>query len=358
MSRKFAPHVILLILLCSLFQNSCTTALKPVSASSAKTSDKAPQGDLSASANSAFSKGDYINAYALYEKLLANNPQSYDAAFYFAESLRMSGNTGRALDLYNKLIAANPKNLSAMEGRGLCFLQHGDIQLALGELNLVLAKDSKRWRTLNAIGVIYSIDGKDEEAIKYYNMALDISGSNPSIINNIALGVAFAGDAPKGAELLKGAIKSLEEGNKKKTLENNLALIYGISGKMDEAEVILRKNLPEYAVYNNLGFYTKLASDKKLSWSYLTKAISSSPVFYEKAANNIKDLEPPSIAPNNKILGAEALKIPETNNKLPELSKTEIQALQTADIQSPKLPPLKAKRGTHKLPLPSIRPQY
>lgn len=349
---------VLLVLLCATLQTGCSSALTPGSVSLAKQSEKVAEEDFASGASSAFAKGDYINAYALYEKLLAQDPENQDALFYFAESLRMSGHTGRALDQYNKLLARNPNNFAAMEGRGLCFLQHGDVQRALAELNLVVEKDATRWRALNAIGVVYSISGKDDEARKYYDMALDISGGNPSILNNIALGVAFAGDATKGVELLRGAIKTLEEGNKKKTLENNLALIYGISGKMDEAEVILRKSLPEHAVYNNLGFYAKLASDKKLSWSYLSKAISSSPVFYEKAENNMKDLVAPVVASGSAYAVAEAQLLPDVQNNLPELSKSEIQALQTADEQSPKLLPIKAWRGTKKLPLPSLRPQY
>ncbi len=291
--------------------------------------------DIKTNASESFKNGDYTKASGLYEKLAEKEPSNNDYLFYYAESLRLSGLASKAHIQYDKLIKQDKDNLAAIEGKGLVYLQDADFINALEQFNIVITKDVSRWRTINAIGVIHSINGRDEEAISYYNMAMELSKDNPSIINNIALSIALGGKHEKGAALLRKAISSLSDSDaRKKRLENNLALIYGISGKMDEAEAILRKNLPEPAVYNNLGFYAKIASDKKLAWSYLSKAISSSPVYYEKAENNIKELE---------IAGSsgDAAKTVLTEDTHPSSSQTE---------------PQKARRGTHKLPLPSFRP--
>ena len=278
----------------------------------------------------AFKSGNYEQSAALYEKFLVQSPLDQKGIFYYAESLRISGQTEKSIEQYNKL---GTENLSALEGKGLAYLQIGELESSLDQFNLVLKKDASRWRTVNAIGVINSIIGKNEEAMQYYKIALELSKNNPSIINNIALGVAFGGNPEQGIAMLKTALDSSTDGEiKKQRLENNLALLYGISGKMNDAEKILRKNLPEAAVYNNLGFYAKLRSDKKLAWNYLSKAISASPVYYEKAGNNMQSLE-------------EELKLPSFGYKnFPAHENTE-QTTKT----------LKVRRGTKKLPLPSIK---
>lgn len=337
-----------LVLLC-LFLGACAEVNnKPNSANA----------DLTKQANAAFAKGDYASASGLYEKILVSEPQNQDAMFRYAEALRISGNTAKSLDEYNQLIEKDKNNLAAIEGRGLCYLQSGDVDSALRELNSVVEKDAARWRTLNAMGVAYSIQGKDEDAMKYYNMALEVSGGNASIANNIALGMAFSGQSAKGIALLKNTISGMAEGDKKKILQNNLALIYGVSGKMDEAEAILRKTLPEHAVYNNLGFYAKLASDKNLASDYLTKAISANPVYYEKAENNLKDLDSAQEKKNAVVISNSAAQPNSDKDKVGQVAVLSgTQPAAEAQTDAPKIPPVKVWRGTHRLPLPTLRPQ-
>jgi len=317
---------------------SCEQMHTKIGTFNEKTSDNASPAasgdDVKTQASIAFKNGDYAKASSLYEKTLKEAPSDQDTLFYYAESLRMSGESRKALVQYESI---DKSNLAALEGKGLAYLQTGEIENALDQFNMIIKQDVSRWRTINAIGVINSINGKNEEAMQYYKMALELSNNNPSILNNIALGVGFSGDKEKGISILKNAISSMTEGGiRKQRLENNLALLYGISGKMDEAEKILRKNLPEAAVYNNLGYYAKLASDKKLAWSYLTKAIAASPVYYEKAANNMQGLEESEILVENTDTNSQTL--------------TQTEEAPTENYN------LKAKRGTNKLPLPSLRP--
>ncbi len=347
-----SPNRLLLLGLLTFFAvAACAPYHKLVGNTEKKVVDSAETNITKIQASEAFAKGEYRTAYGLYEKLAEVNPRSADYGFYYAESLRLSGLNDKADSQYNKLIAQDKNNLAAIEGRGLNYLQNGDLAYALEQFNIVIAKDVSRWRTINAIGVIYSISGKDAEATQYYNMALELSNDNPSIINNIALGMAFGGEHDKGIALLKRVLTALPDKDVRKIkLQNNLAMLYGISGHMDEAEAILRKNLPEAAVYNNLGFYAKIAADKQLAWSYLSKAISSSPVYYEKAENNLKGLDAPEVAGEATITedDSKEIKGKEDNNKT--------TASVADDSDAPQIAPVKARRGTHRLPLPSLRP--
>lgn len=321
---KYNGNIPRIILLMGFLLQSCTSLHEPGQVSSAETAD-AKQADT------AFEGGDYSTATELYKKLLVKEPQNQDFLFHYAESLRISGSFDLAVEQYNQLIKEDENNLNAIEGRGLVYLQQGKITEALNELNSVVERDASRWRTLNAIAVAYSMNGNDEDAMKYYNLALEVGGKESSVVNNIALSLAFSGNAEKGIAMLRDALANTDEiGVNKQRLENNLALLYGISGKMGEAEKILHKNLPEAAVYNNLGFYAKIAADKKLAWSYLSKAISLSPVYYEKAENNMADLDKPS--------QAEAY-------------------VSHSSVDFANIAPVKVWRGKYKQPLPSLRPE-
>lgn len=281
-------------------------------------------------AETAFKNRNFDEAADLFGSLTQKYPENSELLLKYAESLRLVGKSDAAIKQYDASIAKDENNVSAIEGKGLAYLQQGNLSEALNSFNLVVEKDASRWRTLNAIAVIYSINGNDKEALNYFDMALSIANNNPSIINNIALVVAFSGDTAKAISLLKKAQANTSSTNlsKKMRIENNMALVYGISGKMDEAEKILRKNLSEAAVYNNLGLYAKIAADKKLAWAYLSKAIASSPVYYEKAENNIDDLK-----------------------NYPQHKHNIIKAKTSLDT------PLKAPRGKNKYPLPTIKPE-
>jgi tetratricopeptide (TPR) repeat protein len=305
-----------------------TTPAAPTAISSEKSNDDASNASVT------FKNGDYAKSAILYEKILHENPSDQDSVFYYAESLRMSGQPTKALSQYEKI---SQNSLAALEGSGLAYLQAGEVEKALGQFNIIIRQDVSRWRTINAIGVINAINGKNEEAMKYYKMALEISRDNPAIMNNIALGIGFGGDQEQAISILKRAIDLMPGGGvKKQRLENNLALLYGISGKMDEAEQILRKSMPEAAVYNNLGYYATLSADKQLAWSYLSKAITANPVYYEKAENNMKEVAEEPI-PSEKMADPQN-----------QINKENMENI-------PKSANLKAKRGSHKLPLPSFR---
>lgn len=243
------------------------------------------------SANKLFREGEYKKAVLAYKKITEKSELTGEDKFNYAESLRLSGNVKGAIDLYNDLIASGDNELAAMEGKSLCYVQDGEFKKAAVLLSKVLNKDAARWRTINALGVIYASTGHLEESLKYYNMALDISGNNPSIVNNIGLTIAFSGKLEEGKKIVEKALHRLDADDKRaRQVEYNLALINGISGNMEEAEKILSKYLPNYKVMNNLGYYAKLADDKELARTYLSKALAASPVHYEKAYNSLQEL--------------------------------------------------------------------
>jgi Flp pilus assembly protein TadD len=243
-------------------------------------------------ADKAFAEGDYKKAAENYSNLVQNHPSDLALQFKYAESSRMANNTDKSLEIYNAILAIKPDDLDAMEGKGLAFIQKGEFENAEELFSHIVNTDGSRWRTINALGVINALQGEMEEAKIYYDMAIAVDPQNPSILNNIGLSMALSGRKQEAVSHINEALGLLSPTDiRRQKIELNLALAYGMTGHMDEAEEILRKYLEEPAVYNNLGLYANLNKDNSLARSYLSKALASHPVHYDKAWDNLQAVE-------------------------------------------------------------------
>jgi Flp pilus assembly protein TadD len=78
---------------------------------------------------------------------------------------------------------------------------------------------------------------------------------NRSLSNNMALSLALQERYEAGVEQIRSLMTGTEAD---KPLKHNLALIYGLSGKIGDAGAVLRDLLPEADVVNNLAYYQNL----------------------------------------------------------------------------------------------------
>lgn len=249
------------------------------------------------SAKRATDKGDHARAAQYYRQLTDKNP-AYLADY--AEALRRAGQYKAALAMYDAALAKDAANLNAKEGKGLALMSLGDFNNAAKLFGEVMAADAGRWRTINALGIILALNKRVTDSIEYFRAALKISPTNPSILSNVGLALAINEDFP-------GAIKALDEASRqaagnlgqKKRVDLNLSLVYGISGNLDMADKTARPHLTSAQLNNNMGVYAALSNNKDLAKSYLNKALSDSPVYYEKAWENLE-----SVQSNDKSGGA------------------------------------------------------
>lgn len=243
---------------------------------------------LVASAEEAFKKGDYASASQYYNQLVQKNPKDMRFMLGYADSLRLDNKMANAREVYEKALELDPNSLDAFEGKGLTLMEEGKFDAAIGIFNTILARDASRWRTINAIGVALALTNRGDEAMQYYNAALEFEPNSSIVLNNMGLLQALLGKHSDAIATLNRASQLLRESDpRKKQIDLNLALVYGISGQMEQAENTARPYLTQAALYNNLGFYAKLSHNQDLAKSYLTKALDSSPVHYEKAWKNM-----------------------------------------------------------------------
>jgi len=219
--------------------------------------------------------GDYRKEAAIYHELLTDNPGNMDYIYKYAESARMSGQGDMAVRYYDKFLRANPASLDAEEGKALALMGDGKYDEAAQIFAGILQKDATRWKTINALGLISAAKGHIDQAMEYYGMALEVSPDNPNILNNMGLSYALNGDYQNAAMVLtKASGIAGEDTDKKRKIDMNLSLVYGLAGKTADAQKVLKTYLPEDGVNQYLAIYSRLRADRKTAVPYLKHALT------------------------------------------------------------------------------------
>ncbi len=243
---------------------------------------------LKSQAEQAAAGGDYNRAAQTYKQLLDQEPQNRDYTLAFADSLRRSGNHQAAIELMNTYLVAHPADAVALETRGLSLMSTGSIAEAGKDFEQALAADPTRWRTLNAVGVLFTMKNKTKEAIAYFDESLVHNPDNASALNNRGLALAMDSRYEDAVESFERTKRNLRIGSPDmKQVDMNLALVYAIAGRLDDAERIASQYLSKAALYNNMAVYAQLSKNPELSRSYLDMALTQSPVYYERAWKNL-----------------------------------------------------------------------
>lgn len=252
--------------------------------------------DLRHQAQSQQTKGEYKKAAASYEQLLKKSPGNRNDLFAYAESLRLAKKSNEAIAAYDQLIELEEGSIRGREGKALALIELGKLGLAQSLLQDVVARDASKWRALNALGVVYALQGKNQEAQDYFRMASEVSHDDPLVMNNIALSMGLSGRVGHAEILIKQAISKTPKSDTNYTrFQHNLALIYGLGGKEEQAKTVLLPYLSEAAIQNNLGFYAALRGDEERAKSFLQQAVSGSAVHYRRAWENLEALDNRSI---------------------------------------------------------------
>jgi len=247
---------------------------------------------LLSTAKTAEKDRNYARALGFYSQLADKEPENAEYQIGVAENLRRIGEHDKAIARYNAILQKTPNHLTALEGKGLTYIAKAEFVKAGPFLEKVILQDPKRWRALNGVGLLFVAKGLPNEALSYFDAALQNNADSFVVLNNSGLTQALAGDYERAIQTLQRATRSSDrEKGEIRQAELNLALVYGISGKMDAAEQTALRHLPEEAVHNNLGFYAYLADNHELAKAYLNSALSNSKTFYKRAWENLESMD-------------------------------------------------------------------
>ncbi len=167
-------------------------------------------------------------------------PHDLKAALAYARNLKAAGYKDQAFTVVQNaaLLHGDSKELAAEYGR----LALEFDQVALADTLLTMAEDPMKpdWRVTSARGTVMAKQGRYADAIPFYERALAISPSQPSVLNNLAMAHAANGDSSKAEQILRTVAS---KGSDPK-IQQNLSLVVGLQGKHDEAKLIAASHMP------------------------------------------------------------------------------------------------------------------
>ena len=202
-------------------------------------------------------KGDLIAAAEYYREAMRADPDSPLPPAALGDTLRHLGKYREAEEVYHQVLSNHPYSGLALQGYGILLIEQGQPDGAITLLTPVVDEDAADHRVFNVLGIAYDALGDHTEAQNQYLAGLGMAPGNRSLSNNMALSLALQERYEAGIAQIESLMTGTEAD---KPLLHNLALIYGLAGKIGDAGKILRDLLPEPDVVNNLAYYQNLRS--------------------------------------------------------------------------------------------------
>ena len=157
---------------------------------------------------------------------------------------------------------AHPGNQALLAGYGRALADNGNFQQAFDVLGRAHKPEDPDWSILSAQGATLDQLGRFEEARQYYASALKIVPDEPSVLCNLGLSYVLSKDLAKADEALRRAY-SLASSDPR--IRANRALVLGLQGRMNEAEIIAKADLPPDQGAANVAALKQMLARKQAS---------------------------------------------------------------------------------------------
>ena len=184
---------------------------------------------------------DWRKSAEVYGERYRANPKDPEAAVRYGQALRALGQHEQAVAVLEQATIANAGNTTVLAAYGRALADNGNYQLALDTLSRAHTPDNPDWSILSVQGTVLDRMGKHDEARRYYGTALKIKPAEPSILSNLGMSYVLSKDLPKAEDALRRAYAGAPADLR---IRQNLALVVGLQGRVDEAEAIARADLP------------------------------------------------------------------------------------------------------------------
>jgi Flp pilus assembly protein TadD len=169
------------------------------------------------------------------------NPKDPQAAIHYAQALRATEQREQAVAVLERASIENPHDKQLLGAYGRALADVGRYEQALNVLSQAHTPDQPDWRILNVQGAVLDQLRRHAEARHDYNEALRIKPNDPAVLSNLGLSYALTNDLKKAEETLR--LAAAQPGAAPK-IQQNLALVVAMQGRIPEAENIARYNLP------------------------------------------------------------------------------------------------------------------
>lgn len=198
-----------------------------------------------------------------YGERYRGNPKDADAGLRFGQALRATGQKTQAVAVLEQAAIAHPSNKALLAAYGRALFDVGSYQQSFDTLSRAHTPDNPDWSILSVQGAALDQLGRHDQARGYYASALKLMPGEPSVLSNLGMSYILTKELPKAEETLRKAYDSPKADAR---VRQNFALAIGLQGRFDEAEAIVRADLPpEEAVENVASLKEMLGSGGKAS---------------------------------------------------------------------------------------------
>jgi Flp pilus assembly protein TadD len=199
------------------------------------------------------------------------NTKDVEAAVNYAKNLKAMGEKGQALAVLQQAAFFHADNRLLASEYGRLALELDQISVAKQMLAVADDPAAPDWRVISARGTVLAKEGKYRDSIPLYERALTLSADQPSVMNNLAMSYAMAGEANKAEEIMR----KIEAKDGSPKTRQNLALVLGLQGKFDEAKQISTQDLGAEGAAANTDLLKRMV--KPASGSGKTRTAKATP---------------------------------------------------------------------------------
>jgi Flp pilus assembly protein TadD len=188
---------------------------------------------------------------AFWAREVDTDPTDYDARLKLSRALRAMGKFDEAGAAADQLLVIQPDNVEALleSARARVAANQGFYAIDNAERAETLAP--RDWRPVALLAVAYEQSDREAEALAAHQKALSLAPDNPATLTNLGMYYATHGDTASAEPLLRRAAAAPTATAQER---QNLALVLGLEGKLDEAEQLERRDLPPDMVASNLDY--------------------------------------------------------------------------------------------------------
>ena len=229
-----------------------------------------PRQPASAEVRAAYDRSDALSRSVFWTDQADIDPRDPVAGVRAAQALRDLGRYDQAAEIAQGVLVIQPGNVDAMLEVGRAHLARGQAFYGVAALEQARTARPGDWQVWSLLGTAYEQVRRPDDARAAWAQALAISPDNPAVLTNMAMSAMTKGDAASAEPLLRRA--AAQPGASLK-VRLNLAMVLGLTGKMAEAEQILRRDLPPEAADANLQWLRDRANgtgvDQARTWGSL-----------------------------------------------------------------------------------------
>lgn len=228
---------------------------------------------------------DYDAAQLNYALAVERDANNVEALYKLAFIHKIKDSLDVAEPLLHHLLSIDSDNEQAQLLLADIFLQMKKHDSAESVYKKILLVSVQSAEALNGLGVISDLRADHVVAQDYFSLALDIKPRSAKLTNNLGFSFYLEGKYVQAENSFHDALGH-DSGYARAWA--NLALLYSRTGRRSEAEAAFRKIVSDHQAANNLGYLGIIEGDRQAAIEHLTRAIDISPVYYDRANQNLK----------------------------------------------------------------------